>query len=113
MKIRDIELRDFFIANAPAEPPEWFQPVMTTQRPVQPVGPTNHTLTPEERDDDAAWHAGALSLDEMRDHRVKQYHLAHVDFIERSSAWDEASERERYLQWPATWADEMLTRRTA
>lgn len=87
-------MRLFFMATAPAEPQPWFKPVMPTKRP----GPhymnearTRHYFTWQ----DAEKECGDCYVDINR---------------EASEAWDAEHARERYLQWPAAWADEQLKR---
>jgi len=78
MSDKDISLRDYFIAHAPAEPQPWFEPVMETKRP-EPIFPDNRKYD-------------AINTDEI-------------------VAWDRERQKQRYIQWPAAWADEQIKAR--
>ncbi len=75
-----LNLRDYFIAHAPAEPQGWFQPVMDSERPEPCWGDARP-------DDDYPINSGAIA------------------------AWDREKVRQKYIQWPAAWADAMLEQR--
>lgn len=68
-----MSLRAYFMAHAPAEPQEWFEPVMP-EHPV-PLGLDRRITLEEER---------------------------------QAMAWTQEQEKQRYVQWPAAWADEMI-----
>jgi len=74
-----MSLRMYLIAHAPAEPQAWFLPVMPTERP-EPIWSDEESRM---RD------ASALNFEAM-------------------VAWDVEHKKQRYIQWPAAWADEIL-----
>src|SRR5690348_4424925 len=88
---RGITLRDYFIAHAP-EPQSWFEPDMPTRRPA-PLWKENNSdrifKSPNEAEK-------AVGFD--------GYHNAYHDAAEE---WDYEKKKQRYIQWPAAWADKM------
>lgn len=99
-------LRDYFITHAPSWPPDWFNPVV----PPCPAVPS----------------VNAIADDELR-HAVKRYwdgeddtasSPAVLEWIDRrkdavaaQEQWQIEFRKQRYVQWPAAWADEMLKAR--
>jgi hypothetical protein len=101
-----MSVRDYFIAHAPAEPQPWFSPVMTTKKPLLP--PRNELTTEQLRQLDA----------DMADCDPDNCDPAVLDFARRLSEaraaredWGNECNKQRYIQWPAAWADEMLKQR--
>lgn len=92
-----MSLRDYFIAHAPAEPQPWFEPVMPTRRPA-----------PKLVDNDDPGRVFKSWQDAERIVGVDGYHDANLDIAQE---WDMERRKQRYIQWPAAWADEMLKAR--
>lgn len=97
-------LRDYFIAHAPQLPSGWFKPVMP-ERPKPPV----HSFNPEQLEQ---------FRNDMADTDPDNCDPAVLDFCRRlrdaykaREDWDKEYEKQRYIQWPAAWADEMLKQR--
>ena len=112
-----ITLRDYFMAHAPAEPWAWYRPAMPPAL-VSPKLPddTSWEFTPDEQARAKAWHhaitfdgspqvelTGSPRLDSSRE----QWYSYWTYRDERLAD----SARERCLQWPAFWADQMLAQR--
>lgn len=92
-----ITVRDYFMAHAPAEPQDWFSPVMR----AKPDGPGSRPKT--------------IDLNMMR-YDVKTpetdaYDEAVKKWNKDCDQWARDFNRQRYIQWPAAWADEMLKQR--
>ncbi len=89
-------LRDYFIAHAPAEPQPWFMPAM-------PPAP-NMTI----------WmgSSGKIYDSEISAINSKEMTIRHVAGDEYD-AWRNEQVKQRYIQWPAAWADAMLKAREA
>jgi len=91
-------VRMYFMAHAPAEPQRWFAPVMPAEKPAK------------------VWRSEALSDDtghRVREERVgEQPQGGHWWLVNAKelNEWDAEAEKQRYLQWPAAWADEQLKR---
>jgi hypothetical protein len=86
-----ITIRDYFIAHAPAEPQPWFVPVMSG-RPLDVYV------------DGAGNQVPAPTLTSP---------LATLKNRAELEAWGVEQVKQRYIQWPAAWADEMLKARKA
>ncbi|MGU7839420.1 hypothetical protein ACV22V_08135 [Burkholderia sp. AW33-5] len=100
-------LRDYFIAHAPAEPQPWFAPVLDNEpAAVEPLD----RLTDEERREYEGW-GEYLSTSELKCPRVLAYYEAVEAYEKLRRAWNREHEKQRYVQWPAAWADEMLRAR--
>ena len=89
-------LRDYFIAHAPAEPQPWFMPAM-------PPAP-NMTI----------WigSSGNIYDSEISAINSKEMTIRPVAGDEYD-AWRNEQVKQRYIQWPAAWADAMLKAREA
>lgn len=105
---KDIEVfagmtrREWFMAHAPVEPPEWFNPVMRDC----PAVPSIHSIT------DPSLRAGVEAYWESETDDPEA-----IAWIEAEKAaglaqaqWQIDFRRELSLQWPGYWADEMLKR---
>lgn len=102
-------LRDYFIAHAPAEPQPWFAPAMPHPEPVMPPYPE---LTEVEKQEHREYNAGDCDIEEISSPSLAGY-LRSLVFYERQLAdWREDFNRQRYIQWPAAWADAMLRARS-
>ena len=89
-------LRDYFIAHAPAEPQPWFMPAM-------PPAP-----------DMTIWigSSGKIYDSEISAINSKEMTIRPVAGDEYD-AWRNEQVKQRYIQWPAAWADAMLKAREA
>lgn len=103
-------LRDYFIAHAPAEVPEWFLATMTWECPLVPAW---NALTLDQRN-------AVEQLDFYDDERDFPGRAEAVAWVQKrdeatkgQQAWQAEFRRECTLQWPLYWADEMLKRRAA
>lgn len=118
---RGMTLRDYFIAHAPAEPQPWFEPVMDTDRPVYthiPSPSRPDDLTNEEHKELNKFYGGTNAATEAKQPRVITYLTAIEEVRKQRDAaeaavrrWEECKTRQRYIQWPAAWADAMLEQR--
>lgn len=97
-----ITVRDYLIAHAPAEPQPWFDPVM----PEPPRVPHWSDI-----EDDAARCDVRLS-DAMKIDPKTDFGRAFVEMrsmaIADLEAWNKERKKQRYIQWPAAWADEQM-----
>ena len=89
-------LREYYIAHAPVEPQPWFTPKMTP-RPVASVWVS---------DDGLRKYLNPRAAYEAED---DCFSLINVDEIAR---WDLDFKKQKYVQWPAAWADEMIQQRS-
>lgn len=100
-------LRDYFAAHAPAEPQDWFRPVMSAQ-PEKPAYLTN--TTPAEREELSGlgdW----ICSEECKQPRVKAYAVAKEEYDAAMRKWLMDERFQRQVQWPYAWADAMLRAR--
>jgi len=98
-----LSLRDYFIAHAPAEPQPWFEPHM-------PKKPTVPHWT------DIADHVVREDVRRAMDYETDPYTDAGREFqdsIQQArnevDLWTVERAKQRYIQWPAAWADAMLS----
>lgn len=97
-------LLDYFIAHAPAEPQPWFRPAMEPEpKPTQ--FPTD--MTQEERDEYHGW-GEFLGTEDLKCPRVRTYAESVDAYTKLRRARDSEYEKQRYVQWPGAWANEML-----
>ena len=108
MSLGSMNMRDYFIAHAPAKPPKWFNPDV----PPCPAVPSI-TFAPEcIKEQLLAYQDGALGFEQMS--ATAQAWFEDRDRIEKMQGeWQENFRVEFALQWPLYWADEMLKRRSA
>lgn len=99
--------RDYFIAHAPAEPQPWFKPVMRS-RPIAPTRPAD--FTPAERNE-ISGRGDYIDTEDMLEPRAKAYSAAMDVFEKALRVYNAELEKQRYVQWPAAWADAMLIAR--
>jgi hypothetical protein len=108
-----MSLRDYFIAHAPAEPQPWFEPKM----PPRPEGPSWADFcarsTDAEIKEAQAFNREGLPVDRIKHDSVLEWAVAHSAFKTADGAWEAEYVRQRYIQWPAAWADAMLKAREA
>lgn len=103
-----ISLRDYFIAHAPENPQPWFSPVMPA--PPKSFGVPNNLTKKEMRQIDALM-AGALGINEINEPRVKEWAVAFNAYKKAEIEHSMESQKQRYIQWPAAWADAILSQR--
>lgn len=105
-------LRDYFIAHAPSEPQQWFSPVLP-EREV-PL-PTFAQMYPDHTQDELkaykCFNSDWMKIDDVSEERVRNYLFQREEQHKRSREYAAMAERERYIQWPAAWADAMLEAR--
>lgn len=98
-------LRDYFMAHAPAEPQSWFLPVMP---PAPKVLRAEHIEDRQIREDVIrADHADSDPETDAGMEFVRQRSEAQAQFDQ----WEAERKKQRYIQWPAAWADAMLDQR--
>ena len=90
-----LSVRDYYIARAPVEPQPWFIPHMENPRP-----------TPLWKSDDGKW----TFLTRYAAEKECGDNFSDVNW-EAAQIWDKEFAKQRLLQWPRAWADEMLKRR--
>ncbi|ANI33826.1 hypothetical protein AA098_10170 [Pseudomonas sp. JY-Q] len=76
-----MNLRDFFAAHAPSNPPAWFEPVMDSPEPA---------------------------FNGVRDEETMEFITTNEDEIQ---AWKVERYKQQAIQWPYAWADLMLAAR--
>lgn len=103
-------LRDYFIAHAPAEVPEWFHATMTWECPAVPS--MDHIEDRELRKAVKDHHYSDLgTLD--AEGAVREWYEQRDAAEKAQAAWQAEFRRECTLQWPIYWATEMVKRRAA
>jgi hypothetical protein len=107
---RGMSLRDYFMAHAPAEPQHWFSPVMTEPAPVQLQFREAPAAVQKELEgvDYEEWCDPVAMSPEAR-----EWHERRVAAKKALHRWNAEAEKQRYVQWPAAWADEQLKARKA
>lgn len=103
-----MDLRDYFIAHAPAEPQPWFFCVMPPP-PRRRMGKPDD-ITKEEREELAAW-GDVIDAIDMKQPRARTIAEDWERYRKEEAAWKREQTKQRYIQWPAAWADEMLRAR--
>lgn len=104
-------LRDYLIAHAPIEHWTWFKPAMLCERPKYPnfeailKGFPEHSIKTFEN-----WRRDP-SYDLEGYPELKPALDALADYHKAANVWDAEYSRQKDLQWPAFWADEMLKER--
>jgi hypothetical protein len=100
-----MSLRAYFMAHAPAEPQTWFRPAVIANLPPRPVAVEN--MTEAEANEMRGWDDYIFTA-ELTQPRVREYALAHDAYTKAASLLAQETERQRYLQWPAAWADAQM-----
>ena len=101
-------LRDYFIAHAPAEPQPWFRPVMPPRPVVPAFKDAPQTVRDELQDHD---YDDYLSEGEMSPTALA-WHKEKTAAQTADRQWGMGFDKQRYIQWPAAWADAMLAQRS-
>lgn len=98
-------LRDYFMAHAPEAPQPWFEPVMPPAPKVPKIADIQDEAVREDvrRADDAGIDPETPEGLEFA-HQHREAALAY-------QRWDQERKKQRYIQWPAAWADAMLDQR--
>ena len=101
-------LRDYYIAHAPAEPQDWFTPKMDYDCPLVPAW--QHIQDPDLQAEVRGCCLGDYDPDSA----------AGIEWFENRATieaahenWQKDYRKQRQVQWPAAWADEMLNARLA
>lgn len=105
-----MSLRDYFAAHAPAEPQSWFKPVMVLPEPKRPAYLVDPT--PEEKGEISGFDE-ILEFEELKQPRVRAYVSAIEEYRRASAEWNTEHTKQRFVQWPAAWADAVLNARSA
>lgn len=101
MLTNTLTAHDYFMAHAPAVVPDWFSPVM----PPCPVVPSLHSV------DDKLRHE-IIGTDCGEETPAAIEWLAERDRLTVLQAdWQDEFRKQRYVQWPAAWADAMMEQR--
>ena len=90
-------MRDYFMAHAPAEPQQWFKPVMAV------TCPAPHFVSDDGKRD--------YGFDARAAEKAVGDNFIDITLATRDD-WTNESWKQRYVQWPAAWADEMLKARS-
>lgn len=107
-------LRDYFMAHAPAEPQDWFTAAMPTECPKRDYL-NKQQLTVEELSEYEYFHEYFPSVKaiDLKTETVRNYAERALVTIAAERQWNAENAKQRYIQWPAAWADEMLKARAA
>ena len=108
-----VSLRDYFIAHAPAEPQPWFEPVVDPSFDVLPEPDAPVLVSQKASEEHDAFLADELEAVDIKDKIVRDYALAFDAHVASEERWEAEHAKQRYIQWPAAWADEMLKARKA
>jgi hypothetical protein len=101
-------LRDYFIAHAPAEPQPWFEPTMPHPKPEAPAWPA---FTDDEHAQYNSWRNGGREVEEIESVQVASFARQTIFYANQREDWEHDYQKQRLVQWPAAWADEMLKAR--
>ena len=87
-----MSVRTYLMAHAPAEPQPWFEPYM----PKKP--------------DPTIWigESGNKYHSRLDAERAEGDEFVRPVNSEAIAAWEQEKKKQRYIQWPAAWADEMM-----
>lgn len=102
-----ISVRDYFMAHAPQDPQEWFEPVVPP--PPLPV-PYLRDRTPEENHELNGLNE-YLGIEDLTIPRVIEYAKAVAAQRIKTGEWSQERGKQRFVQWPAAWADAMIDQR--
>jgi hypothetical protein len=100
-----ITARDYFMANAPADPQPWFNPDM----PPCPLVPSIYNLPIGDLRDELSLVFGDCC--EASSDAAKQWIAMSELQCKLQADWQADFRKQRYVQWPAAWADAMLEQR--
>lgn len=100
---------DYFAAHAPAEPQSWFEPLISP-KPEPPSDDLLNGLPPLVRQKAVDWrrdhmhHTSIVGAEEF----CSEWKL----FWQAGEAWELEWRRERFVQWPYAWAEQVLRTRS-
>lgn len=101
-----MSLRDYLIAHAPVEPQDWFEPVVT--RPADaPNARKELNETQLEQYLSDLWDSEPENCDPIVLDFANRYEQWRTNYAE----FQDCKHKQRYIQWPAAWADAMLAAR--
>lgn len=98
--------RLYLMAHAPAEPQPWFHPDMPPA-PMAPIKPKDMSV--DERNQFARWREGCIPRDLLTEPRVAMYAAVSEVFKDLSREHMREAARQQLIQWPAAWADAVLS----
>ncbi len=114
---------EYFMSHAPAEPQAWFEPVMAKEPPIPPTYPqgdeafdkaNSYYMAQFENWGDKTtlykWSGDAIELTRELKDRVEAYQNDLNGCTERTRWYVSEREKQRLLQWPLAWAQEMVQR---
>lgn len=107
--VPDITLRDYFIAHAPAEPQEWFKPQMEVSEPelISVLDlPRNHPSRGELQQ----WYRQDIETEDLSP-EAQKWVQNYREGLEAREQWRAERSKQRFIQWPAAWADQQLALR--
>ncbi len=100
-----MSLLAYFMAHAPAEPQPWFVPNM----PPPPAYPEFlKDRTQAEADELAGWVKHCLDPKDMHEPRAREFAFSYDAYLLAMALHRKDVSRQRYMQWPAAWADAQL-----
>lgn len=129
-------IRAYFAAHAPAEPPAWFLPLLQSPPQAPPDKPDFPEDFPDRAEDrnfiinlcwswrkdpvfDLSTHSSDSTYGGFRDHFnallahvhpfLVDYEVAWNAYWEAKIAYDIECQRQRHIQWPWAWADDVLS----
>lgn len=105
-------LHDYFMAHAPVEPHDWFEPVTAMPRPEAPPYLDRKTLSPAEKAELDDWQEMICTVD-LQQPRIRAHCEARDAYGKAEQAWNREAKKQRSVQWPAAWADAMMKAREA
>lgn len=94
-------LRQYFMAHAPAAPQSWFEPVMALPCPPEPACTAEISQILSGRII-AGWISDSLIEELEGDCKL------FAEARRRIWAWNIERDKQRFIQWPAAWADAMI-----
>lgn len=95
--VEGLTIRQYFMAHAPAEPQEWFEPAMSPR----PPAPPNRYTELDQKQREMLEFGG-------NDPKVEDFRQRHAAAIKECEAWELERLRRRAVEWPAAWADAVL-----
>ena len=101
-------LRDYFIAHAPSSPQPWFSPSM----PDCPELPRRYAELSQPQREQLEGLGDWLEEADC-DPVVVDFARRYKEAAKAQEEWGKSLEKERLMQWPLAWADEMISRRKA
>jgi hypothetical protein len=117
MNATEVSLRDYFAAHAPPEPQPWFSPTMAAEQPkspsyTMPKGFEHLQTMANHWRKDPVWELGGREEHSVEECNALEYYFTQWTryWMERDG-WHCEQGRQRLIQWPFAWADEMMRQR--